>query len=263
MMKVLNLKIGEELDKQTTQDMGGVWNLESKYKRLPDETINGATFLVIENPKWYGGSDRRLFLKKNNNIFLIGKTYNTPDELIQFKKFYSTFKFLDEKNTITPTKTQTITIPKDWKSFTDTDLQSKITATLSLPPGYSLRFSGSRWIIQNDLDAGELWNFYPDPGSLYDGTSRRAWVQKIYPDYKIIRLEEIPLEGSSYLKISIETPIYDNSGIASGTQVINHYVYVQNNIANMISPSSNKASSSQTVISQNIATIFSSLKVVK
>ncbi|MDO8497824.1 MAG: hypothetical protein Q7S61_04745 [bacterium] len=205
------------------------------------------------------------WIKANGKLYEITIEHQNPNQPLDIiNQILSTFKFLDEKETIVPTKTQIITIPKDWKSFTDTDSQSKITTTLSLPPGYSFKFSGSAWMIRNDSDAGEIWSFHPDYNSSYDGTSRRAWVQKIYPDYKIIQVEEIPLEGSSYLKISIETPTYDNGGIATGTTVvINHYVYVQNNIATMISPSSIKTSSSQTAISQNIAIIFSSLKVIK
>ena len=63
-------------------------------------------------------------------------------------------------------------------------------------------------------------------------------------------------------KFSIETPTYDSNGNTSGTQIINHYLYVQNNIANIIIPSSIKAYSPQAVIPQHISTIFSSLEVI-
>lgn len=92
--KIFVLKVGDELDQQTTYDIGGEWNFPSKYKRLTDEIINGKTFLVLENPKWYGGSDRRLFIRENRKVYMIGKTYNGGEQLQAFKKFYLSFKFL-------------------------------------------------------------------------------------------------------------------------------------------------------------------------
>lgn len=91
--KIFTLKVGDELDQETTYDIGGKWNFSTRYKRLADETINGEEFLIIENPKWYGGSDRRLFKKKNNKIYMIGSTYPTPEQLNTFKNIYSSFKF--------------------------------------------------------------------------------------------------------------------------------------------------------------------------
>lgn len=93
--KIFALKVSDELDQQTTYDIGGEWNFPSKYKRLTDEIINGKTFLVLENPKWYGGSDRRLFIRENRKIYMIGKTYNGEEQLQVFKKFYLSFKFLE------------------------------------------------------------------------------------------------------------------------------------------------------------------------
>lgn len=91
--KIFALRVGQDLDKKTTQDVGGNWEFPTRYKRLPDETVNGLNFIVIENPKWYGGSNRILFLRKNGNIYITGITYQTEDELKRFQQFYSSLKF--------------------------------------------------------------------------------------------------------------------------------------------------------------------------
>jgi len=93
--KVFVLKTGDELDKATTEEIGGKWNFPTRYKRLDDELINGEKFLVIENPIAYGGSDRRLFINKNNKVYMIGGTYNGDRELNSFKEIYLSFKFIN------------------------------------------------------------------------------------------------------------------------------------------------------------------------
>lgn len=90
--RVLSLKIGETVDRTTTYDIGGAWNQKTDYKRLEDAVVNGESFLVIEN-NGYGGVDRRLFLKKNNYIYMLGTHYQDDQRLIDFQKFYSSFKF--------------------------------------------------------------------------------------------------------------------------------------------------------------------------
>jgi hypothetical protein len=92
--KIFALQIGEALDQNTTKEIGGDWPNLGVYKRLSDVQVNGVSFLVIESPQAYGGSDRRLFLKRNGKIFMTGKTYTQEKELKQFEQFYSSFKFV-------------------------------------------------------------------------------------------------------------------------------------------------------------------------
>lgn len=91
--KIFALKVGEELDKKTTQDIGGVWEFPTHYKRLPDEIVNGLNFIVIENPNGYGGSNRILFLRKGGKIYMTGITYQKDDQLKEFQQFYSSLTF--------------------------------------------------------------------------------------------------------------------------------------------------------------------------
>ncbi len=92
--KIFALKVNEETDRKTTIEIGGSWNYPTNYKRLADAIINGEGFLVIENPKWYGDSDRRLLINRDDKIYMIGTTYQTVDQLKTFQNLYSTFKFL-------------------------------------------------------------------------------------------------------------------------------------------------------------------------
>lgn len=91
--KIFSLGIGEELDQKTTQQVGGGWEYPTRYKRLPDEVIDGQEFVVIENPEWYGGSNRILLTRRNGNVYLIEKTYQKIEELEEFQQFYSSFRF--------------------------------------------------------------------------------------------------------------------------------------------------------------------------
>lgn len=121
--KIFNLRVGEELDQVTARDLGGFWNINMQYKRLNDEIIDNNNFLVLENLKAYGGvTDKRLFLKMNDKIYMIG-AYNFTNN---FKLFYSTFKFTDQNQATVGSGPQTyinkkygfqLTFPDDWKGY--------------------------------------------------------------------------------------------------------------------------------------------------
>lgn len=164
-----------------------------------------------------------------------------------------------------------VTIPTHWKQYTATDPDFGIKTAMSLPPGYSFRFSGSEFTIQNDSDATELWEYstsvYRDnTGALknhYDGSSRRAWYKKRLSEKqstdKIMSVNEKPLGATTYLEITVATPSYDGRGARSGTKNGKHYVMVQNNILHMITPSSNKAYTITAQIPASIEPILASL----
>jgi len=171
--------------------------------------------------------------------------------------------------------TKPISIPSNWKKYTAEDPDFGVKTTLSMPPGYSFRFTGSEFTIQNDSDATELWDYsssvYRDNDGVlknhYDGSSRRAWYEKHLSERqstdKIVSVKEKPLNASSYLEITVQTPSYDDHGVASGTKNGMHYVYVQNNILHMITPASNKAYTAAAQIPGDIEPILSSLTSVQ
>lgn len=184
--------------------------------------------------------------------------------------------------TIEPVVTQkpndankSVTIPPNWKKYTADDPDFGLKTTMSMPPGYSFRFTGSEYTIQNDSDATELWDYsssvYRDNDGVlknhYDGSSRRTWyenrlLEKQSTD-KIVSVKEKPLNASTYLEITVQTPSYDDHGVASGTKNGMHYVYVQNNILHMITPVSNKAYTSAAQIPVNIEPMLASLSSVQ
>ncbi|MCX6791756.1 MAG: hypothetical protein NT149_01830 [Candidatus Gottesmanbacteria bacterium] len=170
---------------------------------------------------------------------------------------------------------KTVIVPSNWKQFTATDTDFGVKTTISMPPGYSFRFTGSEFTIQNDSDATELWDYsssvYRDNDGVlknhYDGSSRRAWYEKRLSERqstdKIISVKEIPLNSFTYLELTVQTPSYDDHGVVSGTKNGMHYVYVQNNILHMITPVSNKAYTSAAQIPNNIEPILASLSSVQ
>lgn len=98
--KIFALKVGEELDKKTSEHIIGSSEVPTNYKRLPDETVNGLNFIGIEIPAWYTGSSgsishRILFLRKNGKIYSTGITYHKDDQdrLKEFQQFYSSLTF--------------------------------------------------------------------------------------------------------------------------------------------------------------------------
>lgn len=92
--KIFALPVGGALDKETSIEIGAMLTTSpGVYTRLPDENINGLDFLVIDNPHAYGGESRRLFLKRNGKMYMMGTTYNTAQNLKEFEHFSSSFKF--------------------------------------------------------------------------------------------------------------------------------------------------------------------------
>ncbi|MBM3209002.1 hypothetical protein FJZ40_01795 [Candidatus Shapirobacteria bacterium] len=171
--------------------------------------------------------------------------------------------------------TKPISIPSNWKKYTAEDPNFGIKTTMAMPSGYSFRFTGSEFTIQNDSDATELWDYsssvYRDNGGVlknhYDGSSRRAWYEKRLSERqsteKIISVKEKPLNATTYLEITVQTPSYDDHGVTSGTKNGLHYVYAQNNILHMIVPASNKAYTSSALIPGNIESILASLTSIQ
>lgn len=163
-----------------------------------------------------------------------------------------------------------ITVPSNWQQFTAVDSEFGIKTTLALPPGYSFKFTGSEFTIQNDTDATELWDYstsvYDNGAGLknhYDGSSRRAWYQTRLSERgaedKIMSVQEKSLNNSTYLEMTVHTPSYDSHGALLGTKNTKHYIYVQNSILHMFAPVSDKAYSSAAKIPANIEPILVSL----
>jgi hypothetical protein len=173
------------------------------------------------------------------------------------------------------TTTKPVTVPTTWKKYTSDDQEFGIKTSMAMPPGYSFRFTGSESTIQNDSDATELWDYsssvYRDNDGVlknhYDGSSRRAWYEKRLAERqstdKIVSVKEKPLNSTNYLEITVQTPAYDDHGVASGTKNGFHYVYVQNGILHMITPASNKAYTAEAQIPENIEPILASLTSVQ
>lgn len=166
-------------------------------------------------------------------------------------------------------------VPSNWKQFTATDPDFGVKTTMSMPPAYSFRFTGSEFTIQNDSDATELWDYsssvYRDNDGVlknhYDGSSRRAWYEKRLSERqstdKIVSVKEKPVNSSTCLEITVQTPSYDDHGVTTGRKNGTHYVYVQNNILHMLTPASNKAYTSAAQIPNNIEPILASLTSVQ
>lgn len=190
------------------------------------------------------------------------------------RQILSTFRFVQPSS---PASIGTqVTIPNDWQQFTATDPDFGVQTTLSLPPDYSFRFTGSEFTLQNDSDVTELWDYsssvYRDNNGVlknhYTGGSRRVWYENYLSDKqstfqnkdKILSVTEVRINNTSYLAISVKSPAYNDSGEISGTKKGMHYLYVQNSIMHMITPASNKAYTSDAQIPKYIGTIFVSLK---
>jgi len=178
----------------------------------------------------------------------------------------------NSQSTATPnstSKTRTgVVIPSDWKKFTAVDPDFGIKTTLSLPSGFSFKFTGSEFLIQKGSDASELWTYLTSITRLegqenatntYAGGSRREWYQKYFTDIngvgtgKILNFEDKNENGISYLVANVQ----------QGNITQKHYLYLKNNIVNIFKPSSEVAYSSKAIIPQNVATVFYSLSVEK
>lgn len=196
--------------------------------------------------------------------------YYPPSHGIRaFDQILSTFKFLDEKETIS--EAQAITIPKDWTEFTASDPDFGVKTTLFLPPGNHFRFTGSEWIL-GSYENKDDWEYKTsvfrgrgaETENYYAGGSRRDWYQRYLneefsgntPAFKrgeIVSVSEHPLGTSSYLEVSVRP--------TGGTSLEKHYLYIQNMILQVIKP--NFVEYEKSLIAKNIGTIFFSLKSVQ
>jgi hypothetical protein len=169
---------------------------------------------------------------------------------------------------------KSITIPSNWKQFTATDPDFGVKTTMSMPPGYSFRFTGSEFIIQNDSDATELWDYSTSvfigkdgQKNYYAGQSRRAWYQDLldgdfmaekpatFTPGKIANAVEHQIGSQTYYEMTVSGgPPANYSG-----EVGKHFVYVQNGIVHILKPASHKANTAEAKIPQNIGAIFISL----
>lgn len=204
---------------------------------------------------------------KNSAYFLhyFGTKGHESSGISIFDQMILTFKFIDQKQAGTVSQP---VIPPDWKQFTDEDWQFGAKATMSLPPGFSFKFSGSEFSIQKDSDASEVWDYVTSISNdesgkstdFYNGESRRVWYQEYLkgkyggavrnPDIAIVSTKEY----SGYLEIIV-------SGMSSNNE--SHYLFVKNGIMNIIRPVSSVAYSSDAVIKKNIAAIISSVSVTR
>jgi hypothetical protein len=165
-----------------------------------------------------------------------------------------------------------IVVPANWEEFSATDPDYGVQTTLSMPPGFSFRFSGSEFTIQNDSDATELWEYstsiYRNNENVlknhYDGSSRRVWYKKYLDERQsvatIIGAKERSLNSSTFLEITVQTPSYNDRGETSGAKSEAHYVYVKDNVVHIISPASIKAATPEAQLSEFITIIMVSLK---
>ena len=170
--------------------------------------------------------------------------------------------------------TQPITIPSDWQQFTATDPDFGVKTAMSMPPGYSFRFTGSEFTIQNDSDATELWDystsiFRGKDGlkNYYAGNSRRVWYQELLDGKFMLEkpYQFIPGEITNTVERQIGSQSYLEVTVSGGPpanylgEVGTHYIYAQNSIIHIVKPTSHKANSTEALIPNHIGTIFASL----
>lgn len=90
---IFNLKVGDQVNKGMTYTLGGMWNQKTNYIKLADQVANGVSFLVLDNPDGYGGSNRIWFLRKNSTILQFNCIYANQNVLNICQNIISTFKF--------------------------------------------------------------------------------------------------------------------------------------------------------------------------
>lgn len=236
---------------------------------LHQTTVNDLlAFEQIIHPK-VGPTVLDYIVFPNNTKYIdIAFTPSETTAVTTIDQILSTFKFNEQTGSINPIKA--MTIPSDWKKFTATDQEFKVSTTMSLPSGLSFRFTGSEFTIQNDSDATEIWEYFTSvldsTTNYYKGESRRVWYQN-YLQGKVVKFSDVhefktkgtitaasehSIGSTSYLEVTVQ-PNYGKSE--------KHYLYVQNGILNIIKPSSEKANSDQAVLPQNMGTILYSLSV--
>lgn len=90
---IFHLKVGDQVDKETTYTLGGEWNQKTNYTRLTDQVNDNASFLTLDNPSGYDGSSRIWFLMKDSLLYRFECRYINPEILNTCQAVISTFKF--------------------------------------------------------------------------------------------------------------------------------------------------------------------------
>lgn len=158
------------------------------------------------------------------------------------------------------------TVPKDWKKYSDTDVDFGVKTTVSLPPGCDFKFTGSEWDLR--CGEGDIWDYKTsvfrgkedDPKNYYSGGSLEEWYKKylngdFFADYTsqekdlIIKTTKHSVDSESYFELTIK----ETNG-----RLVAHYLFVQNGIVHIIQPLVIDEPTSK--IKKNIGLIFSSLK---
>ncbi|MDP3994865.1 MAG: hypothetical protein Q8P91_03460 [bacterium] len=86
-----NMKIGSTLQTKKSE-----FAKFSTYKKIADTNVANLKGTTVENYNVfsYNGTERRVFIKKGNYTYMIGTYYTDLNELENFQKSLSTFKFL-------------------------------------------------------------------------------------------------------------------------------------------------------------------------
>lgn len=268
------INVGDQNSQQIGQNLVNQ-TVPVQEKPNTNYLVIGAVVLICFVIFGFGGYYLGIQKSNNSQNNQLPVSSPTPSATIET---LSTTNPPSEEPVVTPkptTSSKTVTVPANWKKYTAEDPDFGIRTTMVMPPGYSFRFTGSEFTIQNDSDATELWDYsssvYRDNDGIlknhYDGSSRRAWYEKRLSERqsidKIISVKEKPLNATTYLEITVQTPSYDDHGVTSGTKNGLHYVFVQNNILHMIASASNKAYTSAAQIPSNIEPILASLTSVQ
>ncbi len=222
--------------------------------------VNGIKALSVNQNDGHEGV---ILLDSNQN--LITFEVNSSDRPI-LDQILSTFKFTDSDQAPNQSSSGKAVDTSNWKSFTAEDMDFGVKTTLKLPPGYSFSFTGSEFMIQDDSNFSELWEYATsittNGVNTYSNQSRRVWYEQYLQgqhggaagrDAKIISAAERSYNAISYLE-AVVSVIGKNQ---------THYLYVQNGIFNIISPSSEAAHLPNSVIAKNIGPILQSLSVSK
>jgi hypothetical protein len=252
-------------DAQATLDLTPEGTV-SQLEKITVAQKQGWTYTV----EGYGNA--KVILLPGKNIIQITAGYAGSEGMVQgyletYDLMLSTFKFLEEGIP------ETISIPDNWQEFTATDPDFGMKTTLSLPPGYSFRFTGSEFTIQNDVDATELWDYSTSVfrkgdivENFYKGGSRRAWYQDylegkfleekpvLFEEGKIDGVVEHTIGSQTYLELTV------SGGVNYVGEIEKHFIFVQNQTLHVIRPASYKANSAEAQIPDNIGIVFYSLK---
>lgn len=259
---------------KTFEEWVKLYSGETNAPTIPNATYKNVQAYRFEFPKEGRPNGTHTYYQPGNTYIVYIAVDSSLADQATAVQILSTFKFLeqDEKPIVAIKNPADWKIPGDWKEFTATDPVWGVKTTLFLPPGFSFIFSGSDFTIQKDSDVSELWDYTTsirgteDGKSLntYKGGSRIEWYREYFENVngastsdKIIDSEDKKIIGGlRYLEVSVEAYV----GYPTQKKVINHYLYLQNNIVHILRPASNVSYTSTAVIPDNIATIFFSLK---